>query len=148
MGGSKCSVGVAGTIEKGQLAAQMENHLGCQSVARHRCLGSGFCCVDHHVAHVPESWANEERHNNRQVDQADKTKVSQVDLGWQLKGEIFLARGPHDASGHQGRGVTHRWACNQGVGLTMDTVSQIIHDCETCAEIKQAKWVKALSCVG
>ena len=31
-----------------------------------------------------------------------------------------------------------------GVDLTMDVIAQVIHECETCAAIKQAKWVKPL----
>ncbi|RMC05591.1 hypothetical protein DUI87_17676 [Hirundo rustica rustica] len=50
----------------------------------------------------------------------------------------------HDASGHQGRDATYKWAQDRGVDLTMDSISQVIHDCETCAAIKQAKWVKPL----
>ncbi|RMC21713.1 hypothetical protein DUI87_02581 [Hirundo rustica rustica] len=53
--------------------------------------------VRHVDAHVSKSQANEEHHNNEQVDKAAKVKVSQV-----------------------------------------------IHDCETCAAIKQAKRVKPL----
>ncbi|RMC04445.1 hypothetical protein DUI87_18888 [Hirundo rustica rustica] len=89
-----------------------------------------------------KSQANEEHHNNEQVDKA--AKVSQVDLDWQHKGEVFLARWAHDASGHQGRDATYRWARDRGVDLTMDNISQVIHNCETCAAIKQAKRVKPL----
>ncbi|RMC15262.1 hypothetical protein DUI87_07450 [Hirundo rustica rustica] len=94
-----------------------------------------------------DSWmsqANEEHHNNEQVDKAAKVKVSQVDLDWQHKGEVFLARWAHDASGHQGRDATYRWARDRGVDLTMENISQVIHNCETCAAIKQAKRVKPL----
>ncbi|RMC20241.1 hypothetical protein DUI87_01087 [Hirundo rustica rustica] len=100
--------------------------------------------VRHVDAHVSKSWTNEEHHNNEQVDKAAKVKVSQVDLDWQHKGEVFLARWAHDASGHQGRDATYRWARDQGVDLTMDNISQVIHNCETCAAIKQAKQVKLL----
>lgn len=92
-------------------------------------------------AHVPKGWANEEHRNNRQVDPAAKNKVSQVNLDWHHKVELFLAQWTHDASGHQGRDVTYRWACDQGVDLTMETISQVIHNCETCTPIKQAKQV-------
>ncbi|TRZ13847.1 hypothetical protein HGM15179_013264 [Zosterops borbonicus] len=54
------------------------------------------------------------------------------------------ARWAHDASGHQGRDATYRWARDRGVDLTMDSISQVIHNCETCAAIKQAKRVKPL----
>ncbi|RMB91867.1 hypothetical protein DUI87_31729 [Hirundo rustica rustica] len=84
--------------------------------------------IRHVDAHVSRSWANEEHHNNEQV---DKVKVSQVDLDWQHKGEVFLARWAHDASGHQGRDATYRWARDRGVDLTMDNISQVIHNCET-----------------
>ncbi|RMC07789.1 hypothetical protein DUI87_15258 [Hirundo rustica rustica] len=99
------------------------------------------CQVD---AQVPKSRANEEHQNNKQVDQAAKTQVSKTDLDWQHKGELFLARWAHDASGHQGRDATYEWARDRGVDLTMDSISQVIHDCETCAAIKQAKRVKPL----
>uniref|UniRef100_A0A8U7NWX1 ribonuclease H n=1 Tax=Corvus moneduloides TaxID=1196302 RepID=A0A8U7NWX1_CORMO len=100
--------------------------------------------VRHVDAHVPKSRANEEHQNNKQVDQAAKIEVSQVDLDWKHKGELFLARWAHDASGHQGRDATYKWARDRGVDLTMDSISQVIHDCETCAAIKQAKRVKPL----
>ncbi|RMC09970.1 hypothetical protein DUI87_12760 [Hirundo rustica rustica] len=100
--------------------------------------------VRHEDAHVSKSQANEGHHNNEQVDKAANVKVSQVDLDWQHKGEVFLARWAHDASGHQGRDATYRWVRDQGVDLTMDNISQVIHNCETCTAIKQAKWIKPL----
>lgn len=33
-----------------------------------------------------------EQQNNQQVDQAAKTEVSQVDIHWQHKGELFIAQ--------------------------------------------------------
>ncbi|RMC09685.1 hypothetical protein DUI87_13471 [Hirundo rustica rustica] len=76
--------------------------------------------VRHVDAHVSKSQANEEHHNNERVDKAAKVKVS------------------------QGRDATYRWARDQGVDLTIDNISQVIHNCETCAAIKQAKRVKPL----
>ncbi|GAB0203959.1 hypothetical protein GRJ2_002861500 [Grus japonensis] len=99
------------------------------------------CQVD---AHMPKSQATEEHQNNQQVDQAAKIEVAQVDLDWQHKGVLFIARWAHDTSGHQGRDVTYRWARDRGVDLTMDAISQVIHECETCAAIKQAKLLKPL----
>ncbi|KAJ7425472.1 hypothetical protein BTVI_02794 [Pitangus sulphuratus] len=78
--------------------------------------------VRHVDAHVPKNRANEEHHNNKQADRDAQVEVSQVDLDWQHKGELFLVRWAHDASGHQGRDTTYRW-----VDLTMDTISQVIH---------------------
>ncbi|GAB0209282.1 hypothetical protein GRJ2_003393900 [Grus japonensis] len=102
----------------------------------------------HHVdAHVPKSRATEEHQNNQQVNQAAKIEVAQVDLDWQHKGELFIARWAHDTSGHQGRDGTYRWACDRGVDLSMEAISQVIHQCETCAAIKQAKQIKPL-CYG
>ncbi|GAB0206876.1 hypothetical protein GRJ2_003153200 [Grus japonensis] len=93
----------------------------------------------HHVdAHVPKSRATEEHQNNQQVDQAAKIEVAQVDLDWQCKGELFIAEQAHDTSGHQGRDATYRWAHDRGVDLSMEAISQVIHQCDTCA----AKWVK------
>ncbi|GAB0210205.1 hypothetical protein GRJ2_003486300 [Grus japonensis] len=100
--------------------------------------------VRHVDAHVPKSRATEEHQNNQQVDQAAKIEVAQVDLDWQHKGELFVARWAHDTSGHQGRDATYRWARDRGVDLSMDAISQVIHQCETCAAIKEAKWVKPL----
>ncbi|GAB0202834.1 hypothetical protein GRJ2_002749000 [Grus japonensis] len=90
-------------------------------------------------AHVPKSRATEEHRNNQQVDQAAKIEVAQVDLYWQRKDELFIARWAHDISGHQGRDATYRWARDRGVDLSMDAISQVIHQCETCAVIKQTK---------
>ncbi|GAB0210183.1 hypothetical protein GRJ2_003484100 [Grus japonensis] len=78
------------------------------------------CHVD---AHVPKSRATEEHQNNQQVDQAAKIEVAQVDLDWQRKGELFIARWAHDTSGHQGRDATYRWARDRGVDLSMDALS-------------------------
>ncbi|KAK4810994.1 hypothetical protein QYF61_014466 [Mycteria americana] len=100
--------------------------------------------VRHVDAHVPKSRATEEHQNNQQVDQAAKIEVAQVDLDWQQKGELFIARWAHDTSGHQGRDATYRWARDRGVDLTMDTIAQVIHECETCAAIKQSKQLKPL----
>ncbi|XP_064902006.1 uncharacterized protein LOC135577289 [Columba livia] len=100
--------------------------------------------VRHVDAHVPKSRATKEHLNNQQADQAAKIKVAEVDLDWQHKGELFLAQWAHDASGHQGRDATYKWACDRGVDLTMDTISQVIHKRETCTEIKQAKRLKAV----
>ncbi|KAK4806782.1 hypothetical protein QYF61_005578 [Mycteria americana] len=99
----------------------------------------------HHVdAHVPKGRATEEHQNNQQVDRAAKFEVAQVDLDWQHKGELFIARWAHDTSGHQGRDATYRWARDRGVDLTMDTIAQVIHECETCTAIKQSKRLKPL----
>ncbi|KAK4811015.1 hypothetical protein QYF61_015719 [Mycteria americana] len=83
-----------------------------------------FVKVRHVDAHVPKSQATEEYQNNQQVDQAAKMEVAQVDLDWQHKGELFIAGWAHDTSGHQGRDATQRWARDQGVDLTMDTIAQ------------------------
>ncbi|GAB0203189.1 hypothetical protein GRJ2_002784500 [Grus japonensis] len=95
-------------------------------------------------AHVLKSGATEESQNNHQVDQAAKIEVAQVDLDWQHKGKLFIPGRAHDTSDHQGRDSTYRWAHDRGVDLTMDTIAQVIHECETCAVIKQAKWLKPL----
>ncbi|RMC15654.1 hypothetical protein DUI87_07856 [Hirundo rustica rustica] len=100
--------------------------------------------VRHIDAHIPKNRANEEHRNNEQVDQTGKIEVSKIDLDWEHKGELFLVRWAHDASGHQGRDASYKWARDRGVDLSMDSISQVIHDCETCAAIKQAKRVKPL----
>lgn len=47
---------------------------------------------DHHVDfHVLKSCATEEHQNNQQVDQATGIEVTQVDLYWQQKDELFVA---------------------------------------------------------
>ena len=48
--------------------------------------------VCHIDAHVPKSRANEEHRHNKQVDQAAEIGVSQIDLDWQHKGELFLTQ--------------------------------------------------------
>lgn len=99
----------------------------------------------HHVdAHVPKSRATEEQKNNHQVDRAPRIEVAQIDLDCQNKGELFLAWWAHETSGHQGRDATYKWARDRGVDLTMDAIAQVIHDCETCDTIKQAKRMKPL----
>ena len=46
--------------------------------------------------------------------------------------------------GHQGTDTTYKWARDRGMDLNMDTIAQVIHDCDTCAIIKQAKRMKPL----
>ena len=99
------------------------------------------CHVD---AHVPKNRATEEQQNNHQVDRAAKIEVAQIDLDWQNKSELFLARWTHETLGHQGRDAPYKWARDQGVDLTIDAIAQVVHDCETCAIIKQAKRMKPL----
>jgi len=70
------------------------------------------------------------------VDWASKIKVAQIDLDWQHKGELFLAWWTHETSGHQGRYATYKWAREQGVDLTVNTIAQIIHDCDRCVVSK------------
>ncbi|GAB0203408.1 hypothetical protein GRJ2_002806400 [Grus japonensis] len=100
--------------------------------------------VRHVGAYIPKSRAAEEHQNNQQVDQAAKIEVTQIDLDWQHKGELFIARWAHDTLRHHGTDATYRWARDRGVDLTMDAISQVIHECETCAAIKQANRVKPL----
>ncbi|KAK4822646.1 hypothetical protein QYF61_018598 [Mycteria americana] len=104
--------------------------------------------VRHVDAHVPKSRATEEHQNNQKMDHAAQTEVAQVDLDWQHRGELFIAWWAHDTSGHQGRDATYRWAHDRGVDLTMDAIAQVIHECETCAAIKQAKRLNPLWCEG
>ncbi|GAB0207069.1 mitochondrial enolase superfamily member 1 [Grus japonensis] len=94
--------------------------------------------VRHVDAHIPKSRAIEEHQNNEQVDEAAKSEVAQVDLDWERKGELFVARWAHETSGHLGRDATYRWARDRGVDLTMEAITQITHECEICAAIKRA----------
>ncbi|GAB0175576.1 hypothetical protein GRJ2_000022800 [Grus japonensis] len=86
--------------------------------------------VRHVDAHIPKSQATEEHRNNEQVDQASRTEVAQVDLDWEHKGELFIAQWAHDTSGHLGRDVTYKWACDQEVDLTIDAIAQVIRECQ------------------
>jgi len=65
--------------------------------------------------------------------------MAQIDWDWQNKGELFLDRRAHETSGHQERDATYKWAGDLGLDLTMDAIVEVIHDCDTCATIKQAK---------
>ena len=100
--------------------------------------------VRHVDAHVPKNRATEEQQNNHQVDWATKIEVAQLDLDWQNKSELFLARWAHETSGHQGRDATYKWPRDRGVDLTMDAIAQVVHNCETYAIIRQAKRMKPL----
>ena len=66
-----------------------------------------------------------------------------MDLDWERKGELFVARWAHETSGHLGRDATYRWARDRGVDLTMEAITQVTHECETCAAIKRATRVKS-----
>ncbi|KAK4810849.1 hypothetical protein QYF61_008821 [Mycteria americana] len=59
-------------------------------------------------AHMPKSCATEEYQNNEQVDKAAKIGVVQVDLDWECTGELFVARWPHETSGHLGKDAIYR----------------------------------------
>ncbi|KAK4807038.1 hypothetical protein QYF61_018379 [Mycteria americana] len=88
--------------------------------------------VRHVDAHIPKSRPTEEHRNNEQVDKAVKTEVAQVDLDWDRKRELFVARWAHETLGHLGGDATYRWACDRGVDLTMEAITQVTHECETC----------------
>ena len=94
--------------------------------------------------HVPKSRSTEVQKNNHQVDRDVKIEVAQIDLDWQNKGELFLARWAYEISGHQGRDASYKWARDRGVDLTMHAIAQVIHDCYTCTTIKQVKRMKPL----
>lgn len=99
--------------------------------------------VCHVEAHVPKCRSTEESDkNNQQGDRAAKIKVAEIDLHWQDEGELLMPHWAHDASGHRGRDATYEWTHSRGVDLTMHALAQVIHRCETCATIKQAKQAK------
>ncbi|TRZ07702.1 hypothetical protein HGM15179_019409 [Zosterops borbonicus] len=81
---------------------------------------------------MSKDHATEKHSINEQVDKDAKTGIGQVDLDWEKKGELFIAQWAHETSGHLGRDATYRWACDQGVDLTMDAIAQVIHECEMC----------------
>uniref|UniRef100_A0A493TKI9 Uncharacterized protein n=1 Tax=Anas platyrhynchos platyrhynchos TaxID=8840 RepID=A0A493TKI9_ANAPP len=99
--------------------------------------------VRHVDAHMPKNHATEEHQNNEEVDRASKIEIAQVDLDWGRKGELFVARWAHETSGHLGRDATYRWARDRGVDLTIEAITQVTHQCETCAAIKRAMRVKS-----
>ncbi|GAB0207963.1 hypothetical protein GRJ2_003262000 [Grus japonensis] len=137
------------TLRESELLQPERGVRRCKKLCRHQDIAAWLeklvVKVRHVDAHVLKSRATEELQNNQQVDQAAKIEVAQVDLDWQQKGELFIARGgAHDPSGHQGRDATYRWAHDRGVDLSMDAIAQVIHECETCSVIKQAKRVKPL----
>jgi len=51
-------------------------------------------------------------------------------------GELFIVQWVHDTSGHQGRDEIYTWARDQGVDMTVDIITQIIHKCETSKPTK------------
>lgn len=117
--GGKYSVRVPGPMEKDQLTVQREAHLGCWSVARRGCLGREIDCKSMlgRCTHTQELsyW----RHcKNKQVDQAAKVKLPQVDYFW-LSGQPVI---PHDIWKEMQH---YRWAHDYGVDLTVDTVSRL-----------------------
>ncbi|KAK4810789.1 LOW QUALITY PROTEIN: hypothetical protein QYF61_008761, partial [Mycteria americana] len=121
MDGGKCPMGVARAMEADQLAVQRQTHLGCCSVVRHRYPENIAVKVHHVDAHMPKICATKEHQNNEQVDQAARTEVAQ----W-----------AHKTSGHLGRDATYRWAPDREVDVTLEAITQVTHECETCAAIK------------
>ncbi|KAM9600007.1 ribonuclease H-like [Morphnus guianensis] len=91
------------------------------------------CQVD---AQMPKSCPAEEHGNNEQVDKTVKIEVAQVDLDWEHKVELFVARWAHETWGHLGRDATYRWARDRGVDLTIEAITQVTHECETRAAIE------------
>lgn len=101
MDGGKCSVGVPGTMEKGQLATQWKRiraaGLGQVIAAR----GEAGCESPSCGCSCTQESGTEEHHNNGQGDGAARIKVSQASLAWPHKCELFLAQWTHDATGNQ-----------------------------------------------
>ncbi|PKU31524.1 hypothetical protein llap_18173 [Limosa lapponica baueri] len=81
---------------------------------------------------MPKSHATEEHQNNKQVGKAVKIEVAQVDLDWEHKGELFVTRWAHKTLEYLGRDATYRWAHDRGVDLTMEAITQVIHEHEMC----------------
>ena len=65
----------------------------------------------------PRVGLRKNRKITNEVDQAARIEVAQIDLDWQNKGELFLARWAHETSGRQGRDATYKWARDRGVDL-------------------------------
>lgn len=53
---------------------------------------------------LPERWLR--------WDEEAKIRIAQVDLDWEQKRELFIARWARERSGHLGRDATYRWACD------------------------------------
>lgn len=61
----------------------------------------GPCCPL--GAHVPKSRAAAEHQNNERVEMAARTEIAQVNLDWERKGELFVARWAHETLGETSR---------------------------------------------
>ncbi|RMC20449.1 hypothetical protein DUI87_01299 [Hirundo rustica rustica] len=88
-------------------------------------------------------WGPEQQQAFAQIKQeiAHVVALGPVRTGPEVKNMLYSAAGNHS---HLGRDATYKWARDRGVDRTTDSISQVIHDCETCAAIKQAKQVKPL----
>lgn len=75
-------------------------------------------------AHVPETCDTDEHDYNGQVAQAARIEMFQVDLDLEHMGELFISQWVYDTSGHLGREVKYKWACDQVVDLTIDGIAK------------------------
>ncbi|GAB0207842.1 hypothetical protein GRJ2_003249900 [Grus japonensis] len=116
-------------LDDDEVSKDPEDVLCTRAMWRKETIGSGklLCGVPHDKSLRPLK---------EKVDKAAKIEVAQVDLDWERKGELFVARWAHETSGHLGRDATYRWAHDRGVDLTMEAITQVTHECETCAAIK------------
>lgn len=86
------------------------------------------------MAHMPKTPDGLPRNikNNKQVDQATRTEVAQVDLDWEHKGELLVTLWAHETLGQLERHKTYRWTHDQGMDLTVKVTTLVTHEDETC----------------
>lgn len=68
--------------------------------------------------YAKKTCPTKEHQNNKQVDQAARIIVAQVDLDWEHKAELLMAQWARDSLGHLRRDATYRWARVQVIDLT------------------------------
>ncbi|KAF4803715.1 hypothetical protein TURU_013816 [Turdus rufiventris] len=89
-------------------------------------------------------WSPEQQQAFTQVKQDIAHEVARgpVKRGPEAKNVLYSAA---KNKGHQDRDATSTWARDRRVDLTMDNISQVIHDCETCAAINRRREKKILA---
>lgn len=143
----KCSVGVAGLMEKDQLALERENHLGCCTVARHNCSGREVHCgsLSCRCSLYLRAGLLKNTTTGEGWTQLPSLKCLRcIWTGNVRVNYLFLPQWAHGTSHQQERDATHWQAHDWGLELTMDSISQVIHNCKPRTAIQQTKRVKPL----
>lgn len=78
-------------------------------------------------AHILKNCTTKKYQCNEQVGEATRI-VSPIDLGQELKCDLFVAQWAHETLGHLEKDAAYKFTRNQEMDLTTEAITQVIHE--------------------